>query len=115
MSTVYILFARFDRLSFERHERFIRPAVERIKLFIEILDADILKIIFDHTVNRSEEHGLSSTAKVCCFLLAVVVIVPCTYRGVVVPVDSAEGKVFLNGDEPWEPGIHVQQVHGASL
>jgi hypothetical protein len=33
---------------------------------------------------------------VCCFLLAVVVIVPCTYRGVVVPVDSAEGKVFLN-------------------
>ena len=26
----------------------------------------------------------------------MVVIVPCTYRGVVVPVDSAEGKVFLN-------------------
>jgi hypothetical protein len=33
---------------------------------------------------------------VCCFLLVVVVIVPCTYRGVVAPVDSAEGKVFLS-------------------
>ena len=72
-------------------------------------------IVCDHLKDTSEEHDLSSTTKVCCFLLAVAVIVPCTYRGVVVPVDSAEGKVFRNllvhrlegHDEPGQPGIHV--------
>ena len=72
-------------------------------------------IVCEHLNNSAEEHDLSSTAKVCCFLLAVVAIVPGTYRCVVIPVDSAEGKVFLNllvhrlegHDEPGQPGIHV--------
>ena len=87
MSTVYIVFAKFDRLSFDRHERFIRPAVAI---------HEGVQNVCDHLKDSSEEHDLSSTARVCCFLLAMVAIVPCTYRGVVVPVDSAEGKVFLN-------------------
>ena len=55
MSTVYIVFARFDRLSFDRNERFIRPAVERMKAFIQVvLDADTLVIVCDHLKNTSE-------------------------------------------------------------
>eukprot|EP01036_Dinobryon_divergens_P040169 gene40169-biopygen32047 len=56
MSTVFIVFARFDRLSFERQERFIRPAVERMKAFNQVLDADILMIVCDHLKAASEEH-----------------------------------------------------------
>jgi hypothetical protein len=48
MSTVNIEFARFDRLSFERHQGFIRPAVERMMAFIQVLDADILVLVCDH-------------------------------------------------------------------
>eukprot|EP01035_Chromulina_nebulosa_P069365 gene69365-biopygen28800 len=47
MSTVYIVFARFDRLSFERQEIYIHPAVQRIKVFTQILDAAIAKLLAD--------------------------------------------------------------------
>ena len=75
MSTVYIVFARFDLLSFYRKERFIRPAVEKLKSFTKILNADIVQLFFERTANRSVV-SLSSTAKVCCFSLAVVLIIP---------------------------------------
>ena len=66
MSTVYIVFARFDRLSFERQERYIHPAVQRIKAFTQILDADIAKLLADRMKQLSEV-SLSSSSKVWCF------------------------------------------------
>eukprot|EP01035_Chromulina_nebulosa_P069671 gene69671-biopygen49517 len=62
MSTVYIVFARFDRLSFDRQEKFIHPAMERMKSFTQILDTDIAKLFTDRMKQLSEV-SLSSTAK----------------------------------------------------
>jgi hypothetical protein len=92
MSTVYIVFARFDRLSFDRQEKFIRPAVERMKAFTQILDADIAKLLADR-IKQLSEVPLSSTAKVCIFNMVVAVIVPGSAVSLFV---SILRKVFLN-------------------
>ena len=68
MSTVYIVFARFDRLSFLRQEEFIRPAVHRMKSFTKILDSSIREL-YNERRNKPSELALSSAAKVfflCC-------------------------------------------------
>ena len=69
MSTVYIVFARFDRLSSFRREEFIRPAVSRIKSFSEVLDSSTRDLRNIRWSNRSE-FPLSSAAKVFCFFSA---------------------------------------------
>eukprot|EP01035_Chromulina_nebulosa_P069217 gene69217-biopygen485 len=92
MSMVYIVFARFDRLSFERQERYIRPAVEQIKGFTQILDADIGKLLADRT-KTSAEVPLSSSAKMFCFSVAVAVLIP---GSVLSLFASILRKVFLN-------------------
>eukprot|EP01036_Dinobryon_divergens_P061882 gene61882-biopygen31491 len=92
MSTVYIVFARFDRLSFDRQEKFIRPAVERMKAFTQILDADIAKLLADRMKQLSEV-SLSSTTKVCIFSIVVAVIVLGSAVSLFV---SILRKVFLN-------------------
>ena len=74
MSTVYIVFGRFDRLSFERQMRYIRPAVDLLKAFTHILDVDIAKLLA--RMKKVSEIHLSSTAKVCCFSVVVAVLVP---------------------------------------
>jgi hypothetical protein len=41
MSAVYIVFARFELLSFGRRERYIRPVTERMKSIAEKLSLQI--------------------------------------------------------------------------
>jgi hypothetical protein len=92
MSTVYIVFARFDRLSFERQELYIIPAVERFKAFTLILDADLVKLYLERA-RKQAEVSLSSTTKVCCFSVATVVIIPGSAVSLFV---SILRKVFTN-------------------
>ena len=92
MSIVYIVFARFDRLSFVRLEQYIRPAVERMKSFTENLDFDIGELLKERKNNLSTLH-LSSATKVCCFFMAVVVIIP---GSAILLFLSILRKVFVN-------------------
>ena len=92
MSIVYIVFARFDRLSFARLEQYIRPAVERMKSFTENLDFDIGELLKERKNNLSTLH-LSSAMKVCCFFMAVVVIIP---GSAILLFLSILRKVFVN-------------------
>jgi hypothetical protein len=66
MSAVYIVFARFDRLSFIRREEFIRPAAERTKSLTLSLDTRIREL-YSERRNKISELALSSTAKVLSF------------------------------------------------
>ncbi len=73
MSTVYIVFARFDRLSFLRQEDFIRPVVHRMKSFTEILDTSIREL-YNARRNKPSELAHSPAAKVFCFCAAGILI-----------------------------------------
>eukprot|EP01035_Chromulina_nebulosa_P024876 gene24876-biopygen16161 len=55
--------SRFDRLSFERQEVYIRTAVQRLKDFTQILDSDIVKLLADRVKKNLSEVPLSSTTK----------------------------------------------------
>ena len=93
MSLVYIVFARFDLLSFERQEKYVRPIVERMKSFTKELDLDIAKLLSKKKDMRSHNTSLSSTARVFCFCVAVIVIVP---GSALVLILSILRKVFVN-------------------
>ena len=47
MSKVYIVFARFDKLSGDHRARFVRPVAERMKAIEEKLELDISKRLDD--------------------------------------------------------------------
>ena len=74
MSVVYIVFARFEQLSFYRREKFVRPLAERMKEITEKLDLEIAKLLSD-LKNRSNEIAMSSTLKVFCFFLLAVFLI----------------------------------------
>ena len=94
MSIVYIVCARFDQLSFERQKKYVRPVAERMKSFTESLEAEVVMLIAELEKGRSRRAvALTSTAKVCCFAVAVAAIIPgCS----IVLFFSIMRKVFLN-------------------
>ena len=77
MSIVYIVFARFEKLSFGRRERFVRPLAERMKALTEALDLQVAKLLEDIQLGKAAAilTSLSPTAKVCVFLVASVFLV----------------------------------------
>ena len=112
MSTVYIVFARFDRLSFLRQEEFIRPAAHRMKSFTAILDTSIREL-YNARRNKPSELALSPAAKVFLFLC-------CrdsnksVQRGVAVSLYTAQGVCESAGRMErfgsWEHEFHVREV-----
>ena len=92
MSMIYIVYARFDRLSFERQMNFIHPAVKQIKEFTQVLNTDILKLLLDRMKHLSGI-PLSSRAKVFRFSVVVAVLVPGTAVSLFVSILQ---KVFFN-------------------
>ena len=75
MSTVYIVFARFDLLSLERQEKYVRPVAESIKSFTEQLNAEIAELYFEAKTVLPDLF-LSPHLRVFCFAWAVIIIIP---------------------------------------
>jgi hypothetical protein len=74
MSLVYIVFGRFERLSFDRQERYVRPLAERITAITEKLDVEIAKFLTKVKQERRMKNELSSIAKVSLFSVSAVFI-----------------------------------------
>lgn len=75
MSVVYIVYARFEWLSFERRERHVRPIAEKMKSVTEALDGQIAKSLSQIKDESHKNSMLSPTAKVCIFLSSAIFIV----------------------------------------
>jgi len=66
MSFVYIVCARFDRLSFDRQERYVLPNAKELMSITKILSSEIAKMI---RLRRSPKAGeLSLTKKMIIFI-----------------------------------------------
>ena len=78
MSVVYIVFARFGRLSFDRRERFVRPAAECMKSISEALDAQIAHLLDEIKKKLRPGKALSPALKVLCFSCSAVALILCT-------------------------------------
>ena len=74
MSAVYIVFARFELLSFDRRERYIRPVTERMKSIAENMSLQIAQRL-EHMKKTRIAIVRSSVAKVCVFSVAAVTII----------------------------------------
>ena len=74
MSLVYIVFGRFERLSFDRQERYVRPLAERITAITEKLDEEIAKYLTKVKQERRMKNELSSITKVSLFSVSAVFI-----------------------------------------
>ena len=78
MSVVYIVFARFDKLSFSRRERYVRPVAELMKSMTEELDLQIAKLLDKIKKMRTSKTSLSSAVKVFLFSVAAVALILCS-------------------------------------
>lgn len=74
MSVVYIVFARFDKLLFDRRERYVRPIAKLMKSITEKLELHIASLL-NEIKNMSTAISLSSTFKMLCFTVAAVIII----------------------------------------
>ena len=74
MNIVYIVFSRFEKLSFDRRVRYVRPVAECMKALTEALDLQIAKLLDDIKRTKTAT-SLSPTAKVCVFLVSSVVLI----------------------------------------
>ena len=74
MSVVYIVFARFETLSFDRRERYVRPIAKLMKTVTEKLEMQIA-LLLDEIKNVGTKIFLSSTFKMLCFIVASVVLI----------------------------------------
>jgi hypothetical protein len=92
MSIVYIVCARFDRLSIDRQVRFVRPAVNRLKSYVESLNSEIAKLL-QEMKRGSSMTSLTSFGKVLCFMIAAVTLVLTIAIGILF---SILRKVFFN-------------------
>ena len=75
MSLVYIVFARFEWLSFERRERYVRPTAEKMKSVTETLDSQIAKLLSQIKEKRHMKNQLSPASKVGIFMSSSIFIV----------------------------------------
>ena len=93
MSVVYIVYARFEWLSFERREKHVRPIAEKMKSVTEALDGQIAKSLSQIKEENHLKRKLSPTAKVYIFLSSAIFIV----MGVAIYLFvSVIRKVFFN-------------------
>ena len=92
MSAVYIVYARFNVLSFDRRERFVRPVAERMKAISEILESQISKRL-EEIKKMKKAIALSSTVKVFVFIVSAVAII---FGSAVALFFSIMRKVFVN-------------------
>ena len=70
MSTVYIVFARFEKLSFDRQERYVFPTAEKIITLTEKLDGVVAKLMTQNKLLLRENNSLSAFPKVFIFISA---------------------------------------------
>ena len=72
MSLVYIVFARFGWLSFDREERYIRPLAEKMIAINEKLEMEIAKVLTQIKMNFNNQ--LTAWAKVSIFISSAILI-----------------------------------------
>ena len=72
MSLVYIVFARFEWLSFDRQERYVRPIAEKMISITERLDNEIAVLLTAIRTKRRQQNEMSATVKVVIFLVSSV-------------------------------------------
>ena len=75
MSVVYIVYARFSWLSFERQERYVLPTAAKMKSITEKLDAHIAKELSRIKREAASTSRLNPVAKVSIFMSSAVVVV----------------------------------------
>ena len=73
MSLVYIVFGRFERLSFDRQERYVRPIAGKISSISAKLEIEISKILTEIREKRRAKSELSPTSKICIFLGSAII------------------------------------------
>ena len=75
MSLVYIVYARFEWLSFDRQERYVRPIAEKMISITERLDKEIAVLLNASRTKRRMKNDLSSTAKVSIFMSSAIFVI----------------------------------------
>ena len=93
MSLVYIVFARFEWLSFERKERYVIPTAEKMKAITEKLDTHIAKIFSQIKKEAEAAAQFSPVLKVTIFLSSAVFVVICVAMYLFLSIIR---KVFFN-------------------
>jgi hypothetical protein len=93
MSLVYIVFARFDRLSFDRRERYVRPVAERMIILTAMLNESIAEILAGTKKEKNAKKSLSALVRVSIFILCSIVIIVGSAVGIFL---SVMRKVFFN-------------------
>ena len=74
MSVVYIVFARFELLSYHRQERYVCPLAKRITAITEKLEEETAKYLMKVKNERRRKNELSSIIKIVIFTAAATVI-----------------------------------------
>ena len=75
MSLVYIVFARFGKLSFDRRERYVRPVAERMIAISEMLEKSIAEILSRTKREIRSNKSLSAHLRIGIFTISSAFII----------------------------------------
>ena len=93
MSLVYIVFGRFERLSFDRRERYVRPIAEKILAITKMLEESITAILARKKRDIRLSKSLSAQIRVGIFTISSAVVI---VGSAIALFFSVMRKVFFN-------------------